>query len=190
MRPIWQYGKNVMDGLNSTSSLLKRLQELYSKVVLLIFKKRIDSYRNSIHIDDRTGFHRTLSAQIDKVATVDNEKGPGNTSNHPITDNNSTEIDKKRHSIKLLYKIWNSLGSYFRRSPRGTTYHQNMGERLKESVWDHSHAALRLARQGKLEQARLHVDIANNALMEVGHYMDESEFKAFSTEVQKSLNKV
>ncbi|MCW8887613.1 MAG: hypothetical protein OQK25_00965 [Gammaproteobacteria bacterium] len=179
-----------MDSGQNSNALIKWLSGLYSDVVLIIFKRRIDSYRTRAQANDGSEIHRNLSAQIDKLSAAERKSNDGVGEVDVPSVTGTIESIKKAHSIKNLFRMWNSLGGYFRKSPRGSTSNSHMGTRLKESVWDHVHAALRLARQGKVEQARFHTDIVHSGLKEVGHYLDEEEFKAFSDEIEASLKKI
>lgn len=65
-----------------------------------------------------------------------------------------------------------------------------LSKKLKESTWNHIHTALRLARQGEAGTARLHLDIASQALKEAAHYMSREEHIAFTVEVEEKLGDI
>ena len=65
-----------------------------------------------------------------------------------------------------------------------------MGERLKSSTWSHLHLASMEARRGDAVAAKVHADIANQALKEAAHYMSDDEYKKFSGEVAQIINNI
>ena len=65
-----------------------------------------------------------------------------------------------------------------------------MGEKLKESTWSHLHAAQLHARQGNIDNAKLHAGIANDALKEAAHYMSEDDYKDLCDEVAMVFKKL
>jgi hypothetical protein len=65
-----------------------------------------------------------------------------------------------------------------------------LSKKLKQSTWNHIHTALRLARQGEARNAKLHLDIASQALKEAAHYMSREEHIAFTVEVQEKLGEI
>ena len=65
-----------------------------------------------------------------------------------------------------------------------------MGEKLKESTWSHIHAAQLQARQGNINNAKLHAGIANDALKEAAHYMNEDDYKVLCDEVAMVFKKL
>lgn len=65
-----------------------------------------------------------------------------------------------------------------------------MGEKLKDSIWSHTHAATLHGRQGNVSNAKLHAKIANDALKEAAHYMSEKDYKVLCDEVAISLKEL
>ena len=65
-----------------------------------------------------------------------------------------------------------------------------MGDKLKDSAWSHIHTALLHARQGEAITAKLHADIANEALKEAAHYMSEEDYKVLCEEVAKAFKEL
>ena len=70
------------------------------------------------------------------------------------------------------------------------TSDRHMGEQLKDSIWSHTHAATLNTRQGNVSKAKLHAQIANNALKEAAHYMSEEDYKVLCDEVAMTLKEL
>ena len=99
-------------------------------------------------------------------------------------------INKAKSQPTGLKKMLGGLARHFKKSARKKESDQYMGEKLKTSTWTHIHTALMQARNGQATTAKLHADIANQALKEAAHYMSEQDYKAFFAEVETELNKL
>ena len=66
----------------------------------------------------------------------------------------------------------------------------HVSHKLQASVWEHLNTSLRLARQGEVQTAKFHADVANNALKEAARYMPEDEYAEFYGQVEKRLKEI
>ena len=62
-----------------------------------------------------------------------------------------------------------------------------IGHKLSSSAWNHTHSAIRCAHQGDYANAKLHADLANNAIHELGHYVSTAEFTRFKQAIKSEL---
>ena len=81
----------------------------------------------------------------------------------------------------------NPLSDFFKKNNAYSELASPLGEKLKTSAWEHTHSAIRLAHQGEFSKAKLHADLANSAVHELGHYMSEADFIAFKRAVKAEL---
>ena len=65
-----------------------------------------------------------------------------------------------------------------------------VSHKLQASVWEHLNTSLRLARQGEAQTAKLHADVANNALKEAARYMPKDEYAEFYGQVETRLKEM
>lgn len=165
------------------NNLLNSLHNLHHQVSQYELIKRISSYRSKTganHVHDISG---SLASRINKLAT---ESKPGTApfareavANHQTESKHTpVQLDKEHPALAKDYKI-------------GTHTNEpepSMGETLKASTRSHIHMAHLRARSGDLSAAKLHSDIANQALKEVAHYVDEEDYKSFCLEIDKMLS--
>jgi hypothetical protein len=77
----------------------------------------------------------------------------------------------------------------FRRRPV-TRSQQHLGEKMQASTWEHINKAHLAARQGKLETARMHAGLAQNAMETASRYMRDEEYEAFKTDVEARIHSI
>jgi len=171
--------------------LIHALHGLYLKISAFNLLKRINCYRNNTCSTLNSDISNPLEKHINKLA----EESKQGIASSNITIRSSTEVEsqetkKNKKPLTRLKKILGGLTRYFKMSARKIESNQYMSDRLKASTWDHIHTALMQARNGGVTTARLHADIANQALKEAGHYMSEENYKEFFNEVKAELNKL
>jgi len=173
--------------LNRLESLLHAIAKLYSGVFATVLQERVSSYHAeaSAGYDDDIGEAlRTYIKQIKQHASphqagVSKPASPNGTSsehNHASSPNTVSE------------ELNNPLADYFKKNGTHTELSSPLGEKLKRSAWDHTHTAIRLAHQGDYASAKLHADLANNAIHELGHFMPDADFIAFKAAVKAELH--
>lgn len=177
-----------MTPASEQGSLLQTLQWLRSRMLQLLFSNRIDAYHQSNHANVAHDIGEQLSGHIDKIAQSKgispSELNCEIPSRRPRTATSST--DKKAKKGKLT-RSFVELSSYFRTRRNGGTVNPHVADSLRDSTWEHIHTALRLAREGNICAAKLHADIANNALKEAAHHMSEEDYGAFKEKVDAQL---
>ena len=170
---------------NNNRSLLSILKGLYSQLSQIswgLTQLRINSYKR----ESKTPSNITtvLHKQIDDLSSQ-------------VTSNNIESIDgtgvqsiKESTKISKGAKVENITGveSGFakhikQRRPPSITQPQ-MGENLKSSVWEHINAAIRSVKNGDIETAKLHTNIAGSALEEAGHYMSHDDYSELVLQIE------
>jgi len=177
-------------------SLLRALQKLYSRITSLVLHKRMDSYREEAGSVADHDLATLLSDHIDSLAVP----GPANSgkTQHQVSEPNVQSATEdlapgrhhSDHQVSIVSRTFNGLGRYFKSGRTQSVLDPELSKKLKESTWSHIHTALRLARQGEAGTAKLHLDIASQALKEAAHYMSREEHIAFTVEVQEKLGEI
>lgn len=200
-------------------ALINALQVLYSRVASFVLNKRMDSYHEesgSVAVDNLTTL---LSDHIDRLAESGSAKrgknqaqgserkspaaeqnvpGPEGTTKRQTTAQNeqaaardlSMARRKSDQRVTMVGRTLSGLGRYLRSRPKETVLDPEMSDKLKKSTWTHIHTALRLARQGDARTAKLHLDIASQALKEAAHHMSREDHIAFTVEVEEKLGEI
>ena len=166
--------------------LIEGLEQLYTKVSLIVLHNRVSSYHARPSEAKRKhpdGIKTPLSQFIESTVAQ------ATSSNH--TNQNYQHLAEERkpqpqphHSSEsqcppLSRERIDELSKYFKQRNKGGDLHPPIKEQLEHSVWEHIHATVRCAKQGDKNNARMHLNIAHSACKELGHYMDEEEYQAF-----------
>jgi hypothetical protein len=178
------------------NALLHALQKLYARITSLVLHQRMRSYREEAGNVSEHDLATLLSDHIDRLAA------PGSPNSGKIqpqvserkaqtaTQNPSPRRPHSGHQSSILSRTFNELGRYFKSSRTQPVLDPELSKKLQTSAWNHIHTALRLARQGEARTAKLHLDIASQALKEAAHYMSREEHLAFTVEVEEKLGEI
>ena len=79
------------------------------------------------------------------------------------------------------------LSDYLQTRDRLTAVQPHLGDQMRESTWKHLVASMRLAQQGDEKGAKVHAELAHNAMKEASIYLTEEEYAAFEAEVKERL---
>jgi len=137
-----------------------------------------------------------LSDHIDRLAAakpVDSGKTQRRVSGQKVdraTQNSSPLRPHSNHQVSIVSGTFSGLGRYFKSARTAVVLDPELSKKLKKSAWNHIHTAFRLARQGEARTAKLHLDIASQALKEAAHYMSREEHIAFTVEVEEKLGEI
>jgi len=178
------------------NALLHALQRLYARITSLFLNKRMGSYREETGSVAGQDLATLLSDHIDRLAA----RGPANSGEtqrqaseqkvQTATQKPSPVRPASDHQVPIVSGTVKGLGRYFKSNRTEQVLDPELSEKLKKSAWDHIHTALRLARQGEARTAKLHLDIASQALKEAAHYMSREEHIAFTVEVEEKLGEI
>lgn len=174
------------------NSILRRLQRLYTRLVLQILHQRMQSYRKSHHARPDQEISTVLYDYIDKAPAPVTETSPE--SRAPLaqthaqtTAPHSSSPIQTDEPPSIMTMTRDGLALLFQKMSTGPTIDPAMNDKLKKSAWDHIHAVHRFTRQGDRTSARLHANIANNALKEAAHFMSEDDYAVFIKEIKHVL---
>jgi hypothetical protein len=169
--------------MNRLDSLLHAIAKLYSGIVASLVHKRTTSYRPGS--DDTSDIGAALHAYIKQVKQRATET-PSNTTDPAL------QVDLPSDRTSTLApghdaQTDNPLSNYFKKNNSYSELAQPIGEKLKSSAWEHTHSAIRFAHQGDYATAKLHADLANNAIHELSHFMSTDDFETFKRAVKDEL---
>lgn len=175
-----------MSSSQDHSGLLETLKQLYSRVVVLHAESRArKSLKNNT--SSSLKIEAPFSECIDKLA----DRHSVSTSSPHTPD--SRKRTSKRSTINRDPSSRNDLGElskHLKESNRYSGASMDTGDRLVHSTWEHFHAAIRHARQGNTDEARLHMRLTTSAYNEAAHYLPDSAYSRFSNEILHALEKI
>ena len=176
------------------SHLLQDLHELYYKLCAIDLRKRMKLYHHNTYTDDTPDISASLTKHFHKLAPVDKPGTAGSASTAtPPSPKRPARHYSEKHPRRQRRGITRMVSTFFRPQKVFTSIKasdQYMGDKLKDSIWSHTHAATLNARQGNVSNAKLHAQIANDALKEAAHYMNEKDYKVLCDEVAMSFKEL
>ena len=135
-----------------------------------------------------------MSDRIDKFSKASDKKISKQTSDeNSAAVRNTGSLDRANtgRGVSKVSRRFGALARFFKREkPRSSVLQPHLSEKLKKSIREHINTALRFARQGDVSSAKIHANLANNALKEIAHYMSEEEYASFEAEVEKRLEEI
>lgn len=171
-------------------SLFVRLLYLYRKISIVMVRIRMRSYRPFIESNNSFDITPLLHQQIKTLLTPNSNKGdellPNAYKKAQDSKISTPIVDNKKHQDS---EIENGFAEYLKQKKSSSIDHPYMGDKLKNSAWEHIHCTIRYARQGNMAMAKLHADIAGHALEEAVHFMKDEEYSELIFEVEECFEK-
>lgn len=174
----------------NNSSLFVRLLYLYRKVSVVVIRIRMRSYHKFIESNDNFNITSLLNKQINVLAANSIKNISPNIilpQSDIIKKTQFTELTlpKVDNKTEIISGIESEFAKYLKQKKSFSIDHPYMGDKLTKSAWDHIHCTIRHARQGHIDMAKLHADIAGHALEEAAHYMEEQEYSKLVFEIEE-----
>lgn len=190
-----------MKNTSTYNALIDKLNALYFEYALALLHKRMAGYhRIASHQKHADDIKAPLLEYVDVIIAScrDNPEVTHNPKHITVKTNNpySKFIEYPETAQTIDYPIVRNtvdrehvanLSKYFKARVRGAGLNPGIEEKLKHSVWDHIHAALRCARQANKQNAKMHIDIANCACRELAHYLSKEPYYVFIANIEKHL---
>jgi hypothetical protein len=172
-------------------ALLNKIQKLYSGLVTSAVHDRVTTYHQSIN----TGSELDIGAILNDYFVNTQQHTPAT---HPDTTTQPVNTDPallvhSSHDQPADSNQQNSVSvpnPLSRHLTKTNSYHElapPVAEKLQASAWQHTQSAIRLAHQGNHDGARLHADLASNAVKELGHYLPDTEYLSFQQAIKMVL---
>ncbi|MFV2060140.1 MAG: hypothetical protein ACC653_05610 [Gammaproteobacteria bacterium] len=161
------------------NSLINNIQNLYHRLSLYLFHIRQQS-NYAASTKKPHDIHKLLSSQINQLIKNSATK---------TSESKTPKENIKHHDYSASTEIY-TQGKHYKFKTKTSDVNPAIKEQLTQHTRQHIHAAIRNARQGKKTEAKLYVDLANNALKEVAHYMSEDEYLKFTATIDLELSKI
>ena len=179
-----------MNNQNENHTLLKTLKELYNQLGALMAKIRFRSYHPLINSDNTFNITSILNKQVEKlgyesvitVSSDDTDEKIIQQSDDSLSDSEVKDQSVMNH--KNVSGIESDFSKHLKLRKSSAVSHSHMGDKLQESAWGHIHSAIRFAKQGQVDKAKVHADIAGHAIEEAGHYINHEEYSVFVNRVE------
>jgi hypothetical protein len=182
-----------MTPIREIKALLHALERLYSGMASRVLYTRMGTYRRRTGSLADHDLAALLSDHVDRLAAA-KRANRGEAPPRQGAPEVQRELIEKHHpavrQVSVLGRAFDGLGRYFKSSRTEPVLDPELSEKLRNSTWHHIHTALRLARQGEAKTAKLHLDIASQALKEVAHFMSREDYIAFTVEVEEKLAEI
>jgi len=172
-------------------SLLASLQDLYKIISKKVIRNRMHSYHKHVGSNGSFDITSVLNKQIDSLSTVSSDNNIDSTnvrdeerSEKPITakvQNQEFQYTEKEN----ISGVESEFAKYLKQKKSSSASHPYLSEKLKATVWEHIHNTIRYAKQDNIATAKLHADIAGQALEEAAHYMSDEEYSNLIFQVEE-----
>ncbi len=170
------------------NSLLNKIRRLYTRLFLVSLHDRIHSYRSLPPSDNHHEISGALHKLIDEIVievsrnyTLEDYRDIKYQT--VVSSITSAETGKlQSHSTNMGSMTLNGLSLYLKNHQAQEDY-LHLSEKLQRCVWDHVHSAHRLALTGDGVTAKLHADIACNAIKVLSSYMPADDYSEFYNEI-------
>jgi len=173
---------------SKNKTLLASLQNLYSKIAMVFLQIRIASYHKVVETNQSFDITDVLDKQVDDLAAravkVENHSRTvlDNEHQQDSSQHNSEEI--KIESEEKPVSTESEFAKHLKHRNTSSVNQPYLGEKLTASTWEHIHSAVRYARQGDADTAKLHTEIAGQALEEAGHYLNDKEYSELVLQIE------
>jgi hypothetical protein len=174
-------------------SLLDKVKRLYTELFHTAMKDRVHSYHCYTDSNKRHEVSNLLHELIDEIV-----KEASNT-HSPLEYNDLKLLDEQilsasdhiqhvqRLSVDIDLPAMSELSAFLAsKIVHGNEEH--LEDKLQRCVEEHVHAAHRYARSGRCEIAKLHADLATNAMKVLSHYMTVDDYSRFITTISSQLH--
>lgn len=179
--------------MNTLQSLLHRIAALYSHMFANVMHERVSAYHaHPGSDDDDDDIGTTLRAYIKHTKQLAAANTALSTHQSGVTEPALTSVLQPQQLVEISASpnanaVSNPLSEYFQKNNTHSDLAPPLVKKLQASAWEHTHSAIRLAHQGDFTSAKLHADLASNAIRQLGHYMSEVDFKTFKRAVKAEL---
>lgn len=172
------------------NELLRSVNSLLSKIVLLDLWKRTKAYKQHGSSDIQQDIATPLFDCIDKLAAQASAPIVAQASDNAQPAAEKTQDPAQPTRPQAADMLSSNISEDLKPHLIHSDSANHLGEKLKANAWSHFHTSILRAREGDARTAKLHANIANQALKEAGHYMSDEDFKIFSEEFAQALNEL
>ena len=172
--------------MNKNISLLATLKMLYSRLAMIVLNIRLNSYHFLYKLRENFDIKSVLNQEIDKL--VSNPAVAKSDTGFSSDKVQSSKLSPCMNKIESTCSTESEFSKHLKKRKSSSIIQPHIGDKLKKSAWEHIHASIRCAKQGSIKKAKLHADIAGNAIEEAGHFMNDSDYSDLVCKVEKYFN--
>lgn len=171
----------------NSHNLLSVLKSLFSEIMQRNLSQRLNLQRKKT-AGDSVDISETLHRHLNQINTEHrNDSATIVSGSSQIAGTTETDAEVHSRGVDHQSEENNRLREHLSELRSRSYTDSYMGERLAKSTWEHVYRAECKARKGDDVNARLHADIAAQAMKEAQKYMKEDEYEAFSSAVLEVL---
>ncbi len=175
-------------------TLVTSLRQIYFRISSVLLQKRMD--RTGLGGGDVADINieQPLRKHIDILIAQKSSDavytGDGTGTLHPEDADDTPGTARAVEEAITTRDSWSfsDLATWIKKRGGPPVMEPHIAEKLKNSAGQHINEALRLARQGKNEAAKLHAELAENAVKTAAHYMPENAYHDFKMYVRDRLD--
>lgn len=172
-------------------SVLKKLIGQLSRLSLDITRIRLLSYRKIFNSQTKVDMTSVLNKQVeDLAARIVTQKidvvAINENTGQLTTVSEQYSVAEYTNEVKLenVTGVESEFAKYLRQKTFPSVTQPHLGDALKASAWEHIHCAIRHARKGELDTAKVHTAIAGTALEEAGQFMNHEDYSELVCEIE------
>ncbi len=181
--------ENAPDGplAGELKALIDKLLKLRMEISSRLLDFRLQAPKSSASARDSVDISNILKDQIDDFVTESKrvEQTPANQVAESIQPEEGTM--SAGHTTTGDETARSTAGPSEHPGGRGMTHGHSMSEKMQINTLDRINKALRLAKQGDLQGAYIHAELAESAMKMANEHMSEMEYEAFKAVVKNRL---
>jgi len=179
---------------SSLKSLIDELQSLFLAVSgrlqhLHLNKHNEGSAKASVDIWGKLG-HFIETHPVDQVTELHLDK---HLKQKSAADKHGSH-HKEKHNLENYLdgrpREKGQLGEFYQRERVRVEVKPHMSEQMTRNAMDHINSSLHFAKQGDVDGARLHIELAESATKMAGQFMSNSEFKSFEKKILQRIEDI
>ena len=173
-------------------ALIDALQNLHLQISSILANTRTHPSKPPGGPRDRLNIADPLKDHIAKTSAE--SKVPGRVSAHANTESmhpdRETPVDRSANTEQSYSEDLreNALSQYLGRKRTDHKHHSDMSEQMRANTIKYIKKALRLAKQGDAERAKVNAEFAETSMNTAIEYMSEDEYLVFKEEVERRLD--
>lgn len=171
--------------------LTAALQSLYAQVATRLLLGRMGTAEQHKTGRDALPIADLINDRIDDSAPATDTAEENLSRDEPALPSSPMGLSPGIRSLvsrRMLPDMFNGLKQRLTQLRGSEPLEPFMRERMRKNALDHVNKALILARRGQAEGARLHAELAENAMRTAGEYMSDEEYRQFREELEARLH--
>lgn len=176
--------------VNELAALLDALRKLYAQISVKLWHRRMEPSPPSPLAGESADITGSLNGHIERsVSEARASSEPSPSADSPMESPAGFGTRHKEKRLLPGVRLFSGLSKYFKRRGGGAGY-RRLGEKMRAETTRHINEALRLARRGDVQGAKVHTELAESAMKTASRYLPEEEYRAFQQDVETRLKAI